>query len=151
MTLALGAWGAVLLMGQVQAPAPGAAQPQSQGRVIEAEKFIVRDATGRERAVLGLDHPVSPGHSPVRLGLYNEGDSTAVLYLSDGFAGLSISSGGGGEAKRSVQLFANPREGGGLKLAAGPRKDTVRLGADREGKAYVTLADDAGKVVFKAP
>jgi hypothetical protein len=141
--------GALLVMGQGQAPPPDA--PKPEGRVVEAERFVVRDATGKERAVLGLDHPSAPTHSPVRIGLYNEG-STAIMYLSDGFAGLSVTSTGGGhEGKRSVQLFANPKEGGGLKVAAGNRKAAATLSVDRAGEATLALEKSAGGVAFKAP
>jgi hypothetical protein len=140
--------GAALLMGQTPPPA-GPSQPT--GRVVEAEKFIVRDAKGQERAVLGLDHPVSPEHSPLRLGLYNGDKSSAILYLSDGFAGLSITSGGETDKKQAVQLFANPREGGGFKVATGERREAVRIAADGKGKGSVTLTDTGGAVVFKAP
>jgi hypothetical protein len=67
--------GVALVMGRVP----------STPAVVEAEKFVVRDRRGEERIVLGLDHPTSPNHSPVRIALYNaEQKSSAVLYLSDG-------------------------------------------------------------------
>jgi len=144
----LGILAAALLMGQTPPPA---APPPSTGRVVEAEKFVIRDARGQERAVLGLDHPVSPEHSPLRLGLYNGDRSSAILYLSDGFAGLSITTGGESDKKQSVQLFANPREGGGFKVATGQRQESVRIGVDGEGKSGLSLTDKSGAVVFKAP
>lgn len=144
----LGILAAALLMGQTPPPA---APPPSTGRVVEAEKFVIRDARGQERAVLGLDHPVSPEHSPLRLGLYNGDRSSAILYLSDGFAGLSITTGGESDKKQSVQLFANPREGGGFKVATGQRQESVRIGVDGEGKSALSLTDKSGAVVFKAP
>jgi hypothetical protein len=144
----LGLVGAALLMGQTPPP-PGPAP--STGRVVEAEKFIIRDARGQERAVLGLDHPSSPEHSPLRLGLYNGDRSSAILYLSDGFAGLSITTGAEADKKQSVQLFANPREGGGFKVATGQRKEAVRIAADAEGMASLALTDKSGAVVFKGP
>jgi len=146
--IGLGVAGAVLLMGQTPPPA---GPSQSTGRVVEAEKFIIRDSRGQERAVLGLDHPISPEHSPLRLGLYNGDRSSAILYLSDGFAGLSITTGGESDKKQSVQLFANPREGGGFKVATGQRKEAVRIAADTEGKGSLVLTDKSGAVVFKAP
>ena len=146
----LGILAAALLMGQTPPPPP-AASPSSTGRVVEAEKFVIRDARGQERAVLGLDHPSSPEHSPLRLGLYNGDRSSAILYLSDGFAGLSITTGGESDKKQSVQLFANPREGGGFKVATGQRQESVRIGVDGEGKSGLSLTDKSGTVVFKAP
>ncbi len=146
--IGLGLAGAVLLMGQTSpppAPAPSA------GRVVEAEKFVIRDARGQERAVLGLDHPSSPEHSPLRLGLYNGDRSSAILYLSDGFAGLSITTGAEPDKKQSVQLFANPREGGGVKVATGQRKESARIAVDANGVGSLALTDKSGAVVFKAP
>jgi len=128
----------------------GQAQPKSQ--VVEAEQFIVRDARGQKRALLGLDHPTSPGHSPVRIGLYNENQSSAVMYLSDGFAGLTVTAeGAAGAEKRAIQLFANPKEGTGLKVGASITTEAARLGADADGGASLVLKDKSGKVLFKAP
>ncbi len=121
--------------------------------VVEAQQFIVRDAQGRERAMLGLDHPSSPQHSPVRLGLYNEAsNSSAVLYLSDGFAGLSVASGVEPPVRRAVQLFANPREGGGLKVTTAGRSPAIELSsAAGEGLPRFVLGTDDGRVLFEAP
>ena len=129
------------------------AQSRPASRIIEAEKFVVRDATGQERAVLGLDHPSSPAHSPLRLGLYNPAaKSSAVLYLSNGFAGLTISSGGTtAAAKRSVQLFSNPKEGGGVKVISGTGQAAVHLSVPPGGKGGLTLKDGSGAVAFEAP
>lgn len=134
--------GALLLLGQ--------ARPTK--KIVEADKFIVRDALGRERVVLGLDHPESPGHSPVRLGLYNEGKSTAILYLSDGFAGLTIATGTAkAQPRQSLQLFANPKEGAGLKVAVGMGKPAVHLRAKPDGTTSLSLKDKTGAAVFEAP
>jgi hypothetical protein len=126
---------------------------EAQRTVVEAQQFIVRDAQGRQRAMLGLDHPSSPQHSPVRLGLYNEAsNSSAVLYLSDGFAGLSVASGVEPAVRRAVQLFANPREGGGLKVTTAGRSPAIELSsAAGEGLPRFVLGADDGRVLFEAP
>jgi hypothetical protein len=129
----------------------GQAAPK-KNRVVEAEQFIVRDAKGRQRALLGLDHPESVDHSPVRIGLYNEAKSSAVMYLSNGFAGISITAGGEkGKPPRAIQLYANPQEGTGMKVGRTLVKTAAQINVDQAGTAAFTLKDDAGKVVFKAP
>jgi hypothetical protein len=135
--------GAALVMGRVP----------STPRVVEAEKFVVRDRRGEERIVLGLDHPTSPRHSPVRIALYNaEQESSAVLYLSDGFAGLVIATGGAdGMGKRSAQVFANPKEGAGFKVNMGLKKTVVRLSADERAGGHFVLQDEAGNERFTVP
>jgi hypothetical protein len=125
--------------------------PAPRPAVVEAEKFVVHDKEGRRRAVLGLDYPTAPEHSPVRLALYNdEQRSSAVLYLSDAFAGLIIKT-GGEDAERSINLFANPKDGAGLGLGAGRDRNAVRMTADAAAAVRLVLRDAAGNVVFRAP
>jgi hypothetical protein len=145
---ALGLVAGVVLMGQAQPERP----PEKKSTVIEAEQFIVRDANGQTRGLFGLDHPTSPGHSPVRIALYNEGSSSAVMYLSDGFGGVTVTSGGEKEGeRRAVQLFANPQEGTGLKAGKTVSKTGALLKVDQRGAVALTLKDDSGKVVFNTP
>jgi hypothetical protein len=140
---------AIVLMGQAQPETPPAPK---KNKVVEAEQFIVRDAKGRQRGLFGLDHPESPGHSPVRIGLYNEGSSSAAMYLSDGFGGVTVTSGGEDKGpRRSVQLFANPQEGTGLKVGKTGRQTGVLLQIDPRGTVALSMKDNAGKVVFSAP
>jgi hypothetical protein len=90
-------------------------------------------------------------HSPVRLALYNdEHRSSAVLYLSDAFAGLTIRT-GAGEGERSTSLFANPKDGAGVGLGTGLRRSAVRMTADAAAAVGLVMQDVAGKVVFRAP
>jgi len=128
------------------------ARAEPTSRVVEAEQFIVRDSRGQKRALLGLDHPTSPGHSPVRVGLYNEDQSSAVMYLSDGFAGLSVTAGGAeGTARRAIQMFANPKEGTGLKVGTSVTTAAAELIVDAGGESGFVLKDKTGKIVFKSP
>jgi hypothetical protein len=121
------------------------------GEVVRAQQFVVVDALGRTRAMLGLDHPLAPDHSPVRLALYNEAQrSSAILYLADAFAGLTIKT-GAGEGERSTNLFANPSEGAGIGLGTGLRRSAVRITADTAAAPGLVLQNPAGAVVFKAP
>jgi hypothetical protein len=126
-------------------------RPVCPGGVVEAEKFVVVDRAGRTRAVLGPDYPTSPEHSPIRLALYNDAQrASAVLYLSDAFAGLSIRS-GADQAERRIHLFANPKDGAGLSLASGHGRNAVQMSADAAGAARIVLQDASGTVVFRAP
>jgi hypothetical protein len=146
--VAFGLAAGVVLTGQAQPEKP----PEKKSTVVEAEQFIVRDANGQTRGLFGLDHPTSPGHSPVRIGLYNEGSSSAVMYLSDGFGGVTVTSGGEKESeRRAVQLFANPQEGTGLKAGKTVSKTGALLKVDQHGAVALTLKDDSGKVVFNTP
>ena len=144
----------VFLIAIVVASAAGTClrgRPEGAGTVV-AERFVVRDALGRERAVLGLDHPSSPGHSPVRLGLTNaDSGSSAVLYLSDSFAGLTVSSAAQATRATGVQLFANPKAGGGLKVLTGARRPRVEVEATPGGESRLILRTEAGEVIFTAP
>ena len=125
---------------------------RSNGGVVEAQQFIVRDSTGARRAILGLDHPTSPRHSPVRVALYNEDKSSAVMYLSNGFAGLVITTvAADGRVQPSAQMFATPKEGAGFKVAARLKKTSVQLSTDTDGTASLLLMDQQGKVRFQAP
>ncbi len=142
----------LLLCGGVAAAVLAVRQRGPGNGTVVAEKFVVRDRAGRERAVLGLDHPSSPTHSPVRLGLSNEeGGSSAVLYLSDGFAGLGISSGASPDGTSSVQLFTNPKEGGGLKVLTGSRQIRIELEAAPQGEPRFALSDGRGTKLFSVP
>jgi hypothetical protein len=116
-----------------------------------ARQFVVRDAQGRTRGLLGLDHPSASQHSPVRLGLYNdEYQASAVLYLSDAFGGLTIRT-GVGENERSTSLSANPKDGAALNLGTGLRRTPVRMTADASAAVRLVMEDAGGKVVFRAP
>jgi hypothetical protein len=128
-----------------------ARRPSGPAALVEAEKFVVRDREGRTRAVLGLDYATAPEHSPVRLALYNdEQRASAVLYLSEGFTGLTIKT-GAPEVERSISLFANPKDGAGVGVSSGHGGNAVRMTADAAGAVRVVLQDAAGHVVFRAP
>lgn len=77
--------GVALLMGQ--------AKPPQKPKVVEAEKFIVRDANGTARAELGLNdsEPTlalfdSKGNRRSRLAVFPDGSSSLWLYDKDGTA-----------------------------------------------------------------
>jgi len=118
---------------------------------IEASRFVVRDERGRERAILGLDHPSSPRHSPLRLGLSNPDDgSSLVVWLSGAFAGVTATSRSAGGAPLRAETFANPREGAGFRLASGGKRVPAVLRA-RDGAGELALEDRKGRVTFSVP
>ena len=118
---------------------------------IEASRFLVRDEQGRERALLGFDHPSSPRHSPIRLGLYNPDDGASlIVWLSGAFAGVVASTRGADGQPLRTELFANSREGTGLRLASGGKRAPAVLSA-RDGAGQLVLQDPAGLVTFTAP
>jgi hypothetical protein len=92
--------GAVLLV---------AAQPAGKPKEVQAEKFVVVDAAGKTRAILGVDK-VHPAWEQPRAGLYIHGP----------------------DGKPQVLLMADEGTGGGLYLQ---EKDATRLGlVSRQGK-----------------
>jgi len=117
---------------------------------LEASRFVVRDEQGRERALLGFDHPSSPRHSPVRLGLYNPDDgSSLIVWLSGAFAGLVASTRGADGAPLRAEAFANPQEGTGFRLASGGKRAPAVLSA-RGGAGQLVLQDASGATTFTA-
>jgi len=118
---------------------------------IEASRFVVRDEQGRERALLGFDHPAAPRHSPVRLGLYNPDDgSSLIVWLSGAFAGVIATSHGADGSPLRAETFANPQDGTGFRLAAGGRHAPAVLRA-RGGAGELVLQDPSGHVTFDVP
>jgi hypothetical protein len=125
--------------------------PRTPSDTVEASRFVVRDDKGRERALLGFDHPSSPRHSPIRLGLSNPDDgSSLVVWLSGAFAGVVASARGADGTSVRAELFANPREGTGLRLATSARRAPALLGA-ADGAGRLVLQDAGGRVTFTAP
>jgi hypothetical protein len=125
--------------------------PTGTTGTIEASRFVVRDELGRERALLGFDHPSAPRHSPLRLGLYNPDDgSSLIVWLSGAFAGVIATSHGTDGAPFRAETFANPQEGTGFRLATGAKRPQAVLRA-RAGAGQLVLEDPAGRVTFAAP
>jgi hypothetical protein len=118
---------------------------------IEAARFVIRDELGRERALFGFDHPSSPRHSPLRLGLYNPDDgSSLIVWLSGAFAGVTASTRGTDGTPLRAETFANPQEGSGFRLSGAGRRAPAALRA-RNGAGQLVLEDKTGRVTFQAP
>jgi hypothetical protein len=85
--LRLLAWGVVVLAGgSLLLAASGVrARPPQLGRIVEAERFVLRDASGKPRAVLGMDAD-EPG-----LWLYDAGGKPrAALAVTADRPGLAL-------------------------------------------------------------
>jgi hypothetical protein len=125
--------------------------PVGVADTIEASRFVLRDELGRERGLFGFDHPSSPRHSPIRLGLYNPDDgSSLIVWLSGAFAGVSATSHGPDGAPLRAETFANPHEGSGVRLSGGVKRTPAVLRA-RGGAGQLVLEDAAGRQTFAAP
>jgi hypothetical protein len=117
---------------------------------LEASRFVIRDELGRERALLGFDHPSSPRHSPLRLGLYNPDDgSSLIVWLSGAFAGVTATSRAADGAPLRAETFANPHEGSGFRLTGAAKRAPAALLA-RDGTGRLVLQDEAGRTTFQA-
>ena len=144
-----------------------AAAPAGPRKVVEAERFVVRDAAGKVRAALGIREDGSPS-----LNLYDQDAKTrAVLGLEGGdpVLGLLDQAGHGRvqvafeESGASRVTLFDERETGRAQLALEPdgspslafadreRKASAWMSVDRDGAPALSLQDRAGKSVFKVP
>jgi hypothetical protein len=121
----------------------GAAVPR--GRVVEAQKFVVKDATGRVRAEIGpsesdkeiaLRFRDTVGLPRVTVGLQDE---TSLLVLSDKT----------GRPRAGLVTLAQGAPAFTLYDTAG--RPRVELGLAREGEPHAALLDARGGPAWKAP
>jgi len=131
-----------LALAVVALATPGATVPR---RVVEAQKFVVRDASGRVRAELGptdsdtelaLRFRDQRGAQRLTVGMENE---TALLVLGD-------------QTGRPRAGLVTLAEGApGLTLYDRTGRARVELGLAREGEPRVALLDARGGSAWKAP
>ncbi len=150
--VALAVIAAVVLMGQ--------ATESKVAKVVEAEKFVVKDRDGEVRATLGIEK--SP-HKGVGLELLAPGAHNFGASLSTGVDGHStlLFSDNGMNVRLSLQtnkdgtssLYLNQRKGaGGIVLTSSPailvsdRKDKTRLfiGLEKDESVFLSLSDREG-------
>ena len=152
-----------LLTGIAALAMMGQAVPKS--RIVEAEKFILKDANGRRRAELGLQDG-SPGlyiysqagqlreelkdsDKTVGLGLIDNGTPRVVLALSQaGQVGLGLQD-KDGTARALLNIL--PNGFGFLCLADKDGKDCAALFTLPNGSPGLEIYDKIGKIVWKAP
>jgi hypothetical protein len=117
----------------------------TRGRVVEAQKFVVRDLAGRVRAELGpsdndrqlaLRFRDLTGSPRVTLGMEDE---TAVLVLADKT----------GRPRAGLVTLAQGVPG--LTLYDTTGRARLELGVIREGQPSVRLFDARGGAAWKAP
>jgi len=72
------------------------------------------------------------------------------VWLSGAFAGAVASTRGADGQPLRTEMFANPREGTGLRLATGGKRAPAVLSA-AGGAGRLVLQDAAGQVTFSAP
>ena len=117
------------------------AQSAPQTRVLEAERFVVKDHSGKERAGLGL---TADGPS---LEFYDARSGTIRIALTsnEGRQGLAFHDGTG---RPQLTLFG-AAEGTGLEVfdGNGTHRALLAYGPD----SAVLLWDANGKVVFSTP
>jgi hypothetical protein len=123
----------VMLMGQKPAP-----------RVVEAERFVLRDAAGRVRAELGMDTEQS-----VTLR-FKDGDSMPRLSVGteNGAAVVVLNEQGG---KVRAGLVTLPHGAPALTLYDTNGKNRAELALTREGAPALTILDRDGFLAWKTP
>ncbi|MFQ5989497.1 MAG: hypothetical protein ACE5K9_06250 [Candidatus Methylomirabilales bacterium] len=127
---------AVVLMGQ--------AEKKDVPKAIEAESFVVRDAQGKLRAILGVWQD-----GEVRLLLPDqEQRSRAILAVKpDGSPYLGLY---GEDGKRRIGMAVLP-DGLALGFAHADGKSRAGLSVWPDGSSTMFLADTDGKVIWRAP
>jgi hypothetical protein len=123
----------------------GQAAPLGSQKVVDAERFNLRDATGQLRAVLG-----SSGDGATSLLLYNAtGMHQAGLgVMPDGSASVFL----GNPAGRTVTELTLYRDGTPtLVIRDRAGKTRALLGAASDGAPFAYFLDAAGNNTWKAP
>lgn len=145
---ALGAIAAVVLMGQ--------ALPSKVAKLVEAEKFLVRDTAGRPRATLGLLPDGSPslnlidqdGNIRMAVGMKSEGSPSLNLYdkTQTNRAVLATLPDG----SPALVLFSKSGETRALLGSNFPiRMDHEEI--ETRPPSSLLLFDTTGKVIWRAP
>lgn len=124
---------AVALMGQKPAP-----------RVVEAERFILRDAAGRARAELVVD-----GEQSVALR-FKDADSMPRLSLgTENGAALLVLNEQGGRVRAGLVTLSHGAPA--LTFYDGNGKNRAELALTREGTPALTITDRDGFLAWKTP
>ncbi len=152
--------GALVLIGMAAAMLMGQATPRKVAKVIEAEKFVLRDAGGTVRARLEI---LSFGK--VQLVLFDKDEKPqSILGVGSDGAGLIL---GGKEGttflSTTLLLFSGkdfkirlgmnlfPPQEPGLIMAGSDGKHRAKLILGDDNAPALRLFDPDGKVIWKAP
>src|SRR5262249_40547023 len=116
-------------------PRASEAQQKGKTRVVEAERFIVRDADGKMRAALGMSRSV-PG-----MAVFDENEKQRVgLYFSGKSYGLVLND---AQEKALIALETDGKGGAGLTFReAGQTRVNLSVGKTGQG---LEVHDDNGK------
>jgi len=122
---------AIALMGQRSGP-----------RVVEAERFVLRDAAGRTRAELRVD-----GEQSVVLRFKDTDGMPRLTVGTENSAALIVLNERGGKLRAG--LVSLPHGAPGLTLYDKGGKPRAELSLDRDGAARLTLNDRNGLSTWK--
>jgi hypothetical protein len=120
-------------------------QTRPSEKVVEANRFVLRDAEGRERArwLVGPDHSAG-------LGLYDQQQSLRLLVATalDGNSRFVMFNQAG---KAQVQLRLSPDGRARLDLADAEGRRRLKLGLARDGTPGLEFRDADGKPLPHKP
>jgi hypothetical protein len=133
---------ASLALGTAALAVTGAAAPR---RVVEAQKFVIRDAAGHVRAELGP----SEGDKEVVLRFRDLGGTSRVTLGLEGETSLLVLGDKTGRPRVGVATLAQGAPS--LTLYDPTGRARVDLGLGREGEPRVALLDARGGSAWKAP
>jgi hypothetical protein len=131
MSVAALALAAVALMGQRSGP-----------RVVEAERFVLRDAAGRARAELRVDGD----HSVALRFKDTDGRPRLTVGMEDGAALIVLNESRG---KLRAGLVTLPHGAPGLSLYDASGRARAEFSLTRDGTPAVTLSDRDGFATWK--
>lgn len=137
--------GSVVLVAVASLVLMGQAVP-NVAKVVEAERFVLRDASGKLRAELAVDDNGAAYLSI--LDREGKGSRAMVAVLPNGSGGLVVSD---REGKATAQLDLGLFDGDkpGLRLFQEGLRAELALRSD--GTAHLSLSDKGGKVIWQAP
>jgi hypothetical protein len=160
--------GVILLLALVAVGAMGQVLPKAVPKVVEAERFVVRDTRGKISATLGAGSgtttpalSLADQNGKLRAGLAVLSDGAVGLVLADKDGNLRASIGLAADASSQVILYNKEGRGGaglivradgaGLTLDDKDGERRVMLGLNAYGFPSLHLSDKDGKVIWKAP
>ncbi|MCZ6624409.1 MAG: hypothetical protein O7B35_09320 [Deltaproteobacteria bacterium] len=168
--------GSLVLVGIAAVVLMGQARPNKVAKVIEAEKFVLRDANGKARAELGvyergvarLTFKGKDGNSSLVLSVDNEleisglvidqGNYNISILSTIGSGFLSVSDKEFGEivtlsvSKDSTSFIINDTSRNTRLVLGNTSLETTDTGTKtRTAESSLVLFDKKGKVIWKAP
>lgn len=149
--LAVAAAGLALVLG---GPRPGQAQPGGE-KSIEAERFVLRDAHGKKRAVLGIAGGTSRDSTPPTLALYDENEKPRLMISASAEDGAEIALGSelkptsGFRPRLILSVSAAGR--GGVVWRDEEGKIRLRLWLDEDDRPHLVIQDSKEVPVFAKP